>query len=115
MTYQIIDELENVTVTNDNIAQLREAISATDQANELKTGEVISTYGFLYEGEQRGQLTVYHSSGRAAVECGGDSNWGDWDHDETSLRLTDTDDTHVWVVAGSQIWEESDTSEEEGE
>ncbi len=112
MTYQIIESRENVTLQGYDLGDLSERLPF-DQARELKQGEVVSTYGFLYEGGQRGQLTVYHSSGRGAIFLGGDSDWGDWDNDNQSLRLTQYDDTHVWVMAGSQIWEESDISDED--
>lgn len=114
MTYQIIESRENVVLEGWDLGDFAVRLPF-DQSRELKRGETVSTYGFIYEGGQRGQLTVYHSSGRAAIFLGGDSDWGDWCDDNQSLRLSQYDDTRVWVVAGSQIWEESDISEEEEE
>lgn len=115
MTYQIVDHRENALITADNLQWYRDIVSFSDQAAELKPDEVMSTYCFLYENRQRGQLTVYHSSGRAAVALGGDSEWGDWDNDNQSLRLTHYDDTHVWRVdiGAGRIWKVADIEEDE--
>lgn len=113
-TYQIIEQRENVVLDGWNLGDMLHRLPF-DQGQELRQGETISTYGFLYEGGQRGQLTVYHSQGRAAIFLGGDSDWGDWDHDSNALRLPQYDDTRVWVVdvVAGKIWEEADVSEED--
>jgi hypothetical protein len=114
MTYTIIVSRENVTISEKMLHEYANIITPYDQFAEVRSGKTISTYGFLYEGWQRGQLTVYHDDGRAAICLGGDSDWGEWDNDEHALRLDGFDDTHVWYVRDGKIWETADTESEEG-
>ncbi|GAA5514755.1 hypothetical protein Dcar01_03516 [Deinococcus carri] len=62
-------------VTAENIKDAREMLPL-DQGTELETG--CETWGILYTGGQRGQMTRW-PNGRGAVCFGGDSEWGDWD------------------------------------
>lgn len=111
MTYQVIATFNDVAITPATFAPLRAEVFPLDQRAEVKLGEVISTYAFLYENGQRGQLTVYHSQGRAAICLGGDSDWGDWDHDNNALRLTSGGDTILWYVDEGKIWRWADTED----
>lgn len=62
------------TVTEDNVADIREAIVALDQRAEIAVGQIISTWPI-----RGGCITVWHRTGRAACATGGNSVWGDWD------------------------------------
>jgi len=79
-------KLTKITVTSENLEDIREQIPALDQQQELKVGQVISTWPVYYEpGAQRGQLTVWHEGRdecRAALCLGGDSAWGRWSEEE---------------------------------
>ncbi len=77
----------HVTITAENIDYVREDMSACDQAAELKVG--CETWGIIYKGWQRGQMTIWPDSGRGAVCWGGNSSWGDWDAASRTLRLDD--------------------------
>ncbi len=115
MTYQIIDQRDDVKLTSENLAEIMQAIVANDQVDQLSIGQTVSTYAFTSDGGQRGQLTVWHDQQRGAVALGGDSDWGDWDHDANALRVTGPGDTHVWYVGNDQVWEEADTESEDDE
>ena len=67
-----------ILVTAENLEEIREAILALDQRREIQVGQTISTWPIFYRGGQRGQVTVWHDTDRAAVDQGGDSLWGDW-------------------------------------
>jgi len=77
--------INHITVTAENLDEAREECSALDQRAELRPG--CETWGIIYEGGQRGQMTVWTGEGRAAVEWGADSQWGDWDATTRTLRL----------------------------
>jgi hypothetical protein len=74
-----------VVATADNLDEVRDACAALDQRAELKPG--CETWGTVYAGGQRGQVTVWPEEGRAAVCWGADSQWGDWDDAARTLRL----------------------------
>jgi hypothetical protein len=93
-------------VTESNIEDIREMMAAGDQAEEIYPGCV--TWGIQYSGGQRGQMTVYPKTGRAAVCFGGDSIWGDWS--ESDAQMTD-DNGQVWDTDGNEV----ETEEEEDE
>ena len=67
------NRMNTITVTTENIDDVRAHMSARDQAAELVVGCV--TRGITHEHGQRGQLTVW-PSGRFALCVGGDSVWG---------------------------------------
>jgi hypothetical protein len=74
-------------ITADNLELIRDSMAACDQAGEIYPGCI--TWGIKYEGGQRGQMTIYPDTGRAAVAFGGDSIWGDWD--ARNAHLVDDD------------------------
>lgn len=80
---------EIVVVDEHNIDQIREVVHAADQAAEIALDQRISTWPIFYAGNQRGQITVWHDSGRAAVFLGGESAWGRWDATRHVLILDD--------------------------
>jgi hypothetical protein len=65
-----------VEITVDNMQDIKGMMAACDQATEVYPGCV--TWGIIYDGGQRGQMTIYPKTGRAALCLGGDSIWGDW-------------------------------------
>lgn len=80
---------EKVLVTEDNIDEIKWEICC-DQADEVEVGMTISTYAIFYEpGHQRGQMTIFHDTGRGAINFGADSDWGDWDDERGILTLDD--------------------------
>ncbi len=79
--------IDHTEVTADNLADAQEACVACDQSAELVPGCI--TWGIVYDGEQRGQMTRWPSD-RGAVCLGGGSSWGDWDGDR--LVLDDPDE-----------------------
>jgi hypothetical protein len=85
-------------VTESNIEDIREMMASCDQASEIYPGCV--TWGIQYSGGQRGQMTVYPETGRAAVCFGGDSIWGDWS--ETDAQLID-DNGQIWDTDGEEV------------
>jgi hypothetical protein len=83
------DRIERVTVTEDNIDMIREMVSSDDQRIEVTIGRTISTWP-IYLGHGRwGQMTVYHDTGRAALDRGGGSIWGDWDEERVAMTTDD--------------------------
>lgn len=90
-------------VTAENIDEVRGDMAACDQADELEPG--CETWGIIYEpGGQRGQMTIWPDSGRAAVCHGGDSTWGDWDSDDLTLQCDDPRDV-FYDADGEEIEE----------
>jgi len=83
-------------VTASNIAGVKDAIGAADQASEVEVGEVISHWPTGYDG-MAGHMTVwiYAPDGTpmytAAFDMGGDSVWGDWFN---GLLVTDGDERY---------------------
>jgi len=69
-------------VTPDNLELVRENVPAIDQAERLEPG--CETWGIIYRGGQRGQMTRW-PDGRGAVCWGGDSDWGEWLGDDLHL------------------------------
>jgi hypothetical protein len=77
---------DEITITSENLEDIREQVSTCDQARALIVG--CRTWGIFYEpGRQRGQMTVW-PNGRGAIDFGGDSIWGDWDETH-QLLVTD--------------------------
>jgi hypothetical protein len=70
--------------TEEELTAVRKAHPALDQACELCVGA--ETWGIIYEGGQRGQMSRWPTS-RGAICLGGDSLWGDWYGDQ--LRIDD--------------------------
>lgn len=68
-------QMKRTRVTHENIEDVMCEMSTIDQREQLEVGCV--TWGITYEGDQRGQMTVW-PNGRAAIALGGDSIWGDW-------------------------------------
>jgi hypothetical protein len=64
-------------------------MTAMDQLPELKLGQVVSVFDFSHEG-RNAQLTVWHDSGRAAMDLGEGSRWGDWDETTETIVLDDS-------------------------
>jgi hypothetical protein len=64
-------------------------MTALDQLPELKLGQVISVFDFSYAG-RNAQLTVWHDTGRAAIDLGEGSRWGDWDEGSETILLDDS-------------------------
>ena len=87
-------------VTATNIETIKEIMGACDQMAVISPGCI--TWGILYSGGQRGQMTVYPETGRAAVCFGGDSIWGDWD--EHARQITD-DNGQTWDTDGEEVEE----------
>ena len=88
---------EKTLVTADNIDEIREAIPVLDQRAEIEVGRVISTWPIYYQpGNQRGQITVFHDTDRAAVCYGGYSEWGDW-NDEEGIIILDDPNSYPYV------------------
>jgi len=92
------DYQEKVTVTRDTLglALASLGIGAEDQRQELQRvveaqGEaLVSHYAFrLMASEARGDLTIFHDSGRGAISFGGPSEWGDWNDTGEFLELPD--------------------------
>ena len=54
-----------IKVTADNLDEAKDACGAIDQRQELEIGD--ETWGIMYEGNQRGQMSRYNESGRGAV------------------------------------------------
>jgi hypothetical protein len=77
-------------VTDENFDAALASCAALDQRAELDVG--CETWGILYDGSQRGQMTVWPMDGRGAVCYGGDSFWGDWHEGSRTLRLDSTGD-----------------------
>lgn len=94
--------INQITVTAENLVDARDACSALDQRVELKPG--CETWGIIYEGGQRGQMTVWPEEGRAAVEWGADSQWGDWIELSRTLRL----DSGEIVTEGGEVLAEDE-------
>ncbi len=91
-------EYKRVRVNEDNIEEIRDAIAATDQRNEIRVGQVISTWPIVYEpGQQRGQMTIWHDTDRGACCHGGDSLWGDWSDPKRVLCLEESGSTEPGV------------------
>ena len=79
--------MTRIIVTRENIDGLKEQMPI-DQGLEITPGCI--TWGIMYEpGGQRGQMTAW-PDGRGALCLGGDSAWGDWDAELTTL-YTDPD------------------------
>ncbi len=82
--------MNKITVTTDNLAELRETI-AIDQAKELHVGD--ETWGIIYQpSNQRGQMSRYQYN-RGAIEMGCDSDWGDWKVAPDGTRYLILDET----------------------
>lgn len=74
-------------VTAETLAEYRETLPR-DQAAEIEPGCV--TWAITYEpGAQRGQMTVWPATGRAAIYLGGASAWGEWDNKAGVLTTDD--------------------------
>jgi len=76
--------LDEVTVTEENIEDVREGMSANDQRDELSVGAI--TWGIVDdETGNRGQITIWPEKMIGAVSRGADSDWGDMVGDERIL------------------------------
>lgn len=91
--------IEKTLVTNDNIESLKDQASARDQAAEIAVGQTIKLFRSIMNGFSVDTMVFYGTS-RAAQAQGGDSVWGDWDP-ETST-LTD-DDGNIYDLDGSLV------------
>lgn len=67
--------INHTAVTAENLEDAKEGCVAISQRDELAPG--CETWGILYEGGQRGQMSRW-PNGRGAVCYGADSLWGDW-------------------------------------
>lgn len=85
-------KMDMATITEGNIEHTKQMCGAIDQRNELIVGCV--TWGIIYEGGQRGQMTRW-PNGRGAVAYGGDSQWGDWESHNGHNYLHLDDDGYV--------------------
>jgi len=85
-----------ITVTEENLADVRGCVPR-DQSDEIEIG--CETWGIIYGGSCRGQITVWPEQARAAIEFGGDSEWGDWNAQE---KLIYVEDGPVYDVDGDQ-------------
>lgn len=97
--------LNRAPVTQETIAAIRELIGVTDQAAEASIGEVVSVWRFSHSAGT-GTLTAYHEAGRAAIEFGGDSLWGDWDEASQTVTIDDPDDADhrvLYTVYGDRV------------
>jgi hypothetical protein len=90
--------LQHTTVTTENLELVRDQMSVVDQGAKLEPG--CETWGFLYGGGQRGQITVWPHKGRAAICHGGDSVWGSWDPNARAIIADELDDDGRAVVYG---------------
>lgn len=99
--------MTKIIVTADNLEDVKEMIGVRDQAAELKPG--CESWGFFYSGGCRGQITIWPEEGRAAIEFGGDSAWGDWDADRRII-VTDVCDEDGAVIAYDEDGERVDMS-----
>lgn len=63
-------------------------ITAEDQLAELELGQTVSVFDFSYNG-RNGQLTVWHDTGRAAIDLGEGSLWGFWDEESETILIDD--------------------------
>jgi hypothetical protein len=72
--------------TQGDLESVQFTLTAEDQLPELQIGQVVSVYDFAYEG-RNGQLTVWHDRGRAALDLGEGSYWGDWDEASGTVLL----------------------------
>jgi hypothetical protein len=55
---------------------------------EVQIGQVVSVFDFSHEGRS-GQLTIWHDSGRAAIDLGEGIMWGFWDEDSETIMVDD--------------------------
>ena len=81
--------MTRIKVTTENIEEVREMVLASDMSAEVKVGSEVETWAIAYKGGQRGQMTVFHDTQRAALFNGGESVWGDWDDVTRTLRDED--------------------------
>lgn len=72
--------------TQSDLESVEFTMSAQDQLPELQIGQVVSVFDFAYEG-RNGQITVWHDRGRAALDLGEGSRWGDWDETTATVLL----------------------------
>jgi hypothetical protein len=78
------------TKTWDEIVQ---AIKAHDHRRGLVVGDIVSHYEGEDVDDDPVEVTIWHNLGRAAVRhCDGDSEWGDWDEEEQTIRLDDPEE-----------------------
>jgi len=75
-------------LTEGNIVEIKQSM-AVDQAKEACIGDEVIQY-------RGGTMTIYHGTGRAAIECGGDSAWGDYHND--LITLDDQDDDGNLII-----------------
>jgi len=77
------------TIANQgDLESVQFTMTADDQLAELAIGQVVSVYDFAYEGRS-GQLTIWHESGRAAIDLGEGSLWGFWDEGNETVMVDD--------------------------
>jgi hypothetical protein len=79
-----------IRVNEDNINAIKDDIDALDQRGEIGIGQIVSTWPIRCANGDRGQITLWHETQRAAICFGGDSLWGDW-NPSTSTISTDPD------------------------
>jgi hypothetical protein len=70
-------------VTEENINEVMESM-AIDQKNEVYPGCEVVRF-------ESGSITIYPKTDRAAIEFGGDSDWGDYHDGLITLDGTDED------------------------
>lgn len=95
--------IDHIVVTASNIEATRETIGTRDQAKRLEPG--CETWGIIYDGGQRGQMTRW-PNGRGAVAFGGDSEWGDWTRSPkvpANEMVLLTDDGYAYNDAGDCV------------
>ena len=94
-----------IDVTEENIDDVREQIAAVDQAQEVCPG--CQTWPIYYEGQQRGQITVW-PDGRVRMCYGGDSVYGElfrWGDDPAPYIMID-DSGEIFDLNGQLVPDE---------
>ena len=76
-------------ITNQgDLESVQFTMTSDDQLTELRIGQEVSVFDFAHDGRS-GQLTVWHDSGRAAIDLGEGTLWGVWDEDEQTIMVDD--------------------------
>ncbi len=110
----LVDYQEKIRVTKDNLDLLLKEMNITgpDQIEIIKKiviekGEaVISHYNFIHSpGERKGNVTVFHDIGRAAICLGADTKVGDWDEVFEVITL---DDGGKYYFDGKPVYQDDD-------
>ncbi len=79
---------QRVLASQGDLESAQFLMTSDDQLAELQLGQTVSVFDFAYKG-RNGQLTVWHDSGRAAIDLGEGSLWGFWDEDSETILVDD--------------------------